>query len=278
MSLAHHPMGMSSRQAQPSQTVATPVGHQWSPYDSNGGSILAIAGPDFCVVAGDTRQSTGYNIQTRYKPKVFRLNDKATLATNGFSADAEALVDKIKQRLIFYRHNHGTHMPLASIARLVSNLLYGKRFFPYYVYNILGGVDEDGKGAVYSFDPVGSHERETCRAAGAAQSLLQPFLDNQIMYRNQQPLPDRPIPQPGLYDLPTVLRVTMDSFTSATERHIEVGDGLEMFIVRNGPTSEGDQTSKMNLPELFGAVEAVGGEEEQTPGVTMVVRRELKKD
>lgn len=37
-----------------------------------------------------------------------------------------------------------------------------------------------GTGAVYSFDPVGSYEREACRGAGAAQSLLQPFLDNQV--------------------------------------------------------------------------------------------------
>lgn len=40
-----------------------------------------------------------------------------------------------------------------------------------------------GTGAVYSFDPVGSYERETCRAAGAAQSLVQPFLDNQVSSR-----------------------------------------------------------------------------------------------
>lgn len=37
-----------------------------------------------------------------------------------------------------------------------------------------------GSGAVYSFDPVGSYERETCRAAGAASALIQPFLDNQV--------------------------------------------------------------------------------------------------
>jgi 20S proteasome alpha/beta subunit len=37
-----------------------------------------------------------------------------------------------------------------------------------------------GTGAVYSFDPVGSYEREACRAAGAAQSLVQPLLDNQV--------------------------------------------------------------------------------------------------
>lgn len=84
--------------------------------------------------------------------------------------------------------------------------------FPLFVYNILSGIEEDGKlagikvssvsiltvhvatfpysprdhstgtGAVYSFDPVGSYEREACRGAGAAQSLLQPFLDNQVSF------------------------------------------------------------------------------------------------
>lgn len=42
---------------------------------------------------------------------------------------------------------------------------------------------ETGTGAVYSFDPVGSYEREACRAAGAASSLIQPFLDNQVSFR-----------------------------------------------------------------------------------------------
>jgi hypothetical protein len=45
----------------------------FNPYTENGGTILAIAGQDFSVIAGDTRQSEGYNIQTRYAPKVFRL-------------------------------------------------------------------------------------------------------------------------------------------------------------------------------------------------------------
>lgn len=79
-------------------------------------------------------------------------------------------------------------MPLHSIARMISTILYSKRFFPYYVYNILGGVDEQGKGGVYSFDPVGSYEREFCRAAGAAQSLLQPFLDSQVSVKRDNEL------------------------------------------------------------------------------------------
>lgn len=37
-----------------------------------------------------------------------------------------------------------------------------------------------GVGAVYSFDPVGSFEREPFRAGGSGASLIQPFLDNQV--------------------------------------------------------------------------------------------------
>ena len=55
----------------------------------------------------------------------------------------------------------------------------------YYTYNILGGIDEDGKGCIFSFDPVGSYEREFFRAAGTANTLLQPLLDNQLGYKNQ---------------------------------------------------------------------------------------------
>lgn len=37
-----------------------------------------------------------------------------------------------------------------------------------------------GKGCVFSFDPVGSYERETYRAGGSASAMLQPLLDNQV--------------------------------------------------------------------------------------------------
>jgi hypothetical protein len=50
-----------------------PLQRHFNPYTENGGTILAIAGADFSVIAGDTRQSEGYSIQTRYAPKVFRL-------------------------------------------------------------------------------------------------------------------------------------------------------------------------------------------------------------
>ena len=44
-------------------------------------------------------------------------------------------------------------MPLRAIARMIQTMLYAQRFFPYYVYNILGGIEDDGKHTfVLSFD------------------------------------------------------------------------------------------------------------------------------
>ena len=43
-----------------------------------------------------------------------------------------------------YMHNHGKPMSVAAMAQLVSNTLYYKRFFPYYTYNLVCGLDEEG--------------------------------------------------------------------------------------------------------------------------------------
>ena len=42
-------------------------------YTDNGGSTLGITGADFAILAGDTRHTTGYSINTRYYPKLFKI-------------------------------------------------------------------------------------------------------------------------------------------------------------------------------------------------------------
>ena len=129
-------------------------------------------------------------------------------------------------------------------AQRLSHILYNKRFFPYYVTAILGGIDDEGKGALYSYDPVGSYEREQCRAAGAASSLIMPFLDNQVNLRNQYDPEsgsglEKVMRVPQAMTREAVEEVVRDAFTSAVERHIEVGDGLQMMVI----TKEGIEES-----------------------------------
>jgi 20S proteasome subunit beta 6 len=158
------------------------------------------------------------------------------LSVVGFAADGQALKERLDALVKMYRYQHGKQMSVKACAQRLSTILYQKRFFPYYVHAILGGLDEEGKGALYSYDPVGSYEREQCRAAGAAASLIMPFLDNQVNFKNQyipgsgeghqlQSRKADPLPRK---DVEALVR---DAFTSAVERHIEVGDGLQMMII-----------------------------------------------
>ena len=158
------------------------------------------------------------------------------LSVVGFAADGQALKERLDNVVKMYRYHHGKPLSVKACAQRLSTILYNKRFFPYYVHAILGGLDDQGKGALYSYDPVGSYEREQCRAAGAAASLIMPFLDNQVNLKNQyEPGPGdgHTLEQRHALPLPRddVEELVKDAFTSAVERHIEVGDGLQMMII-----------------------------------------------
>lgn len=216
------------------ESNAVPIEHRFNPYSDNGGTVLGIAGEDFAILAGDTRIVSGYNIDSRYEPKVFDVGDNIVMTANGFAADGAALIDRFKSAFKWYKFdNNNKKLTIQSAARYIQHLLYGKRFFPFYVSTLIAGLDEEGKGAVYSYDPVGSYEREQCRAGGAAASLIMPFLDNQVNFKNQfEPGSDGRVKKPLRYlSLEEVLALVRDAFTSATERHIQVGDGLEVLIV-----------------------------------------------
>lgn len=197
----------------------------FDPYTDNGGSILAIAGSDYCIVAADTRQSDGgYLINTRYAPKAHKLTDYAVIATSGFHADGMEFTRVLRNEIDAYEYKHLRKITTQSIAQAASTLLYSHRFFPYYTFNIIGGLDENGVGAVYSFDPVGSFERLEYRAGGSAAALIQPLLDNQIGFHNQKSN-KKNIP------LSLALQIAKDAFTSATERDIYTGDQAEIWII-----------------------------------------------
>lgn len=225
--------------------------HRFDPYTDNGGSTLAIAGDEFAIVAGDTRHTAGYAINSRYAPKVFKIGGSTSdqkdativLSVVGFAADGEALKERLDTAAKMYRYRHGKPISINACAKRLSTILYGKRFFPFYTHAILAGLDEEGKGAVYSYDPVGSYEREQCRAGGAAASLIMPFLDNQVNFKNQY------VPGSGVgHDLqerprvalarPVVEELVKDAFDGAVERHIEVGDFLQMMVVTSAGIEE----------------------------------------
>merc|ERR1712064_244957 len=109
----------------------------------------------------------------------------------------------------------------------MGNTLYSKRFFPYYVRNILAGLDEEGKGVIYGYDPVGCMEKLGHAADGAGVAIMQPLLDNQVEKLNMvEPGTEKKRPT-----LEEAFGLVHDCFVAAAERQIHVADAIDIQII-----------------------------------------------
>lgn len=70
----------------------------WSPYDNNGGTVVAVAGSDYCIIAGSTRLSTGFSVLSREHSSLHQLSPMCVLASSGFEGDRATLTKRLKVR------------------------------------------------------------------------------------------------------------------------------------------------------------------------------------
>merc|ERR1712039_892967 len=155
-------------------------------------------------------------------------------------SDAITLHRHLKARIVMYEHKHGRQPSVVAIAQMLSTMLYYKRFFPYYTFNVLSGIDDEGKGATYHYDAIGSYERCPYTTSGSGSSLVMGVLDTQLMKGNQT------IDTPPLTK-EQVVELAQDVMSSVAERDIHTGDFGEIFLIDAGGVHEASGSGKFNL-------------------------------
>ncbi|CAM9111636.1 unnamed protein product [Pylaiella littoralis] len=220
-------------------------GAGFEPYANNGGTVVAVAGRDFCIIAADSRLSDGYTILSRNVSRVHRLSGDTHLATAGCWADTQGLLRQLRYLIRDFEMQQRRVMGTEAVSRMLSTHLYYRRSFPFYTFNIVGGLDGEGIGAVYGYDAVGSFERVRVACAGGGLSIMQPVLD-----RLDAAEPDgraggggevgQPVVAVGLEE---ALALVRRAFVAGGERDISLGDEVEIVVL----TREGRQRERLQL-------------------------------
>ena len=112
--------------------------------------------------------------------KIHRLNKNTFILSSGMLADVNNLWKKLDTQISLYKLNNGRELSSPSIANMVSRILYEKRFFPFYTFNVVVGFERNGEPKVWGYDAVGSYGEQTFGCAGSAQLFMIPYLDQMV--------------------------------------------------------------------------------------------------
>ena len=147
------------------------------------------------------------------------------ITSAGMVADVETLHKNLQFTIRQYELTNKKSPSVESLAKKLSCFLYGRRFMPYYAFNLLCGKDEKtGKGVVYGYDAVGSYDMLTYGVQGSGSDLGAPILDNQFIGHNFK---DKILPT----NQQEVENTAKDVIHSIAERDIYTGDHVEVTTV-----------------------------------------------
>jgi len=107
----------------------------------NGGTVVAMAGKDCVAIACDKRFGIQFSTVSMDFPKVFEMGPHLFLGLAGLATDVQTVSQRLKFRLNMYELQENRHVKPKTFSSMVSNILYERRFGPYFVEPIVAGLD-----------------------------------------------------------------------------------------------------------------------------------------
>jgi proteasome beta subunit len=191
-----------------------------------GTTTLGMVCKDGVVLAAERRATMGTLIAHKTTKKIFKLDNNMGLTTAGLVGDLQILARYITAEVELYKLKRNAPMPIKSTATLTSNILSGRRYFPYWVQLIIGGVDSDGN-HVYSLDMAGGSLPDDYVTTGSGSPYVYGVLEDHYAA--------------GL-DVKTGIDLAIRALSVAIKRDAASGDGIDVVtITKKGYTQLDDR-------------------------------------
>jgi proteasome beta subunit len=196
-----------------------------------GATAVGLKVKDGVMLAAEKRVSYGFYTLSMSAKKVFIVNERLALASAGIVADMQALAKILKVSAMAYELETGRKPSVHAMARLLSVIMFNRRFMPFFAEVLVGGIDDEGPHLIV-MDTLGSLIEDDYAALGTGAKLAIAVLDSG--YR-----PDM--------SLEEAKKLAISAIRAAIERDPVSGGGINAVTI----DSEGAREEEIRLQLRF---------------------------
>ncbi len=192
-----------------------------------GATAVGITFDDGVVIASEKRVAYGNFLVSKTTKKTFQLTPQVGAACAGLVADMQILSLQISALAKIRKMEIKRDLPPNSVAKMISNMMYERRFFPLLTQVIVGGIVD--KPAIYTLDPLGSVLPDEYAAVGTGAEMALGVLDPQFKEKMTEK---------------EAIELAKKAIKSAILRDSFSGDGIDFLVIKKDGIKE--FTEKLN--------------------------------
>ena len=186
-----------------------------------GATAIGLTYQDGIVLAADKRISYGNFVVNKNTKKIFSITDQIASACAGMVADMQVLTRQVGALAKIRKLETRREMATNSAAKLMSVIMFERRYFPLLTQVIVGGVNTVPE--IYTLDPLGSLLPDNYAAVGTGAELALGLIDSEY---NKNMTED------------ASKKLAIKAIKSSVQRDSASGDGIDILAITNKGTKE----------------------------------------
>jgi proteasome beta subunit len=141
-----------------------------------GATVVGIAYNDGVLLGAERRVTLGGFVISKTGKKTFKVTDRVGAACAGMIGDMQILIKELQSYVKIRELETRKQMAPNSVAKLLSVIMFERRYFPFITQVMLGGVDT--KPSIYILDPLGSVIPDDYAAVGSGAEIAIGVVEN----------------------------------------------------------------------------------------------------
>jgi len=186
-----------------------------------GATAIGITYDNGVLLASERRVSYGNFVVNKNTKKTFSVTDHVGAACAGMVADMDVLVRQVSALSKIRRLETRRDVQPNSVAKLMSVIMFERRYFPLLTQVIVGGITNQPE--IYTLDPLGSVLPDRYAAVGTGAEMALGVMDADFS---------------DTLDEEKATALALRAIRSSIQRDSASGDGVDLLIINKDGKKE----------------------------------------